>query len=405
MNLKSEQLTIDNEVLIDFDMPLNTKQIIKLFKIEFGNISNEGNYGNNKYIEISFENQKVIILFAAVTYLGGNGQHPVFKKRIQLKKWFKEIIQDANYSSFKFKILGVYHYNLSYVFVDFDIPSYIDKKMNNSAAHVYINDLFKANEDGLFHKIDRNNNKITTISYDRLKSYILGNDITKKQFELEVIQKFNKYIDKSWILANQAILSMKDNDFSNWAQAEWQGWFLEFEFNKFLEKNKIISISFTNSLIKDDSIFDLFLNNLDFYADLKTSDSSKKQTLANDKSKLIESLNAHNKFWYIVYEHETILDKNNDEDFSATKFMNRLKFESGKWPRNKSYNELSYGNKMKHSIKFKNMFVLEINKSNYIHILNEFNQGRQSSGESRKPKFLIDKKNIDNYLIYKENLT
>ena len=62
--------------------------------------------------------------------------------------------------------------------------------------------------------------------------------------------------------------------------------------------------------------------------------------------------------------------------------------------------EISYASRMKHSVNFKKMEVLELNKINMHEILDDFNQGHNSDGNARKPKFKINKKNIDNFIIY-----
>ena len=402
MNLPSEQIKVNGDIVLDFDQPLGRENIIAALDEALGHKTKLIYFQNKQVISYSIDSKRILILFASITYLGGNGQHPVFKKRIQLKKWFKDFILDSKYSGYDIRIIGVYHYEGNIVFADFEVESYIHKKMNNSAAHVYINDLFKAIEAGVFSKKDKNNNTITTVSHKEFQNYLLGKTKSAAIDEILIIKKFNQYIDKNWILAVNAITAMKNNDFSNWAQTEWQGWFLEYEFERFLNENNIRSVSYIANTRKDENIFDLYFSNSNFYSDLKTSNDQKKEAIGNDKEKLIESLDSHGRFWYIVYEHDTLFDKEMSDNYPATKFMNHFKYENGKWPKNKPFDERSYSSKMKHSIKFSNMFVLEINRSNYKHVLGDFNQGQQQSGATRKPKFTINKRNIDNFLIYSE---
>jgi hypothetical protein len=47
------------------------------------------------------------------------------------------------------------------------------------------------------------------------------------------------------------------------------------------------------------------------------------------------------------------------------------------------------------------MMILEINRVNYKHVLFDFKQGHQSDGTPRNPKFLISKRNVDNFVIYR----
>lgn len=400
MNLISEQITSKGEVIIDQDQPLKFAQIFEVFYSSLGGHIHLRKYKNHSLIVYENEAKKILILTASITYLGGNGQHPTYKKRIQLKSWYKDVFLDDELRDFEKKIIGLYHYENNVIFVNFEANTYLRKKMNNSAAHVYINDLYKAKTDGIFNKVDMNNNVITTISSTRLKDYL--DESFKLLDEIEIIKSFNQYIEKRWIYAIEVIEAMRLNNFSNWAQAEWQGWYLEYKFDKFLKDSNIKSVEYIGNRRENNAIFDLFFLKQNFYSDLKASSSNYNESLGNDQSELLDSLEEFGKFWYIIYEHETILDKNSNSNYSATKFMNELKLRHGKWPKSKPYDEESYSSKMKYAVRFSSMFVLEINPSNYKHILTEFKQGHQSTGEDRNSKFKISKRNIDNFLIYKE---
>lgn len=70
--------------------------------------------------------------------------------------------------------------------------------------------------------------------------------------------------------------------------------------------------------------------------------------------------------------------------------------------------KISYAAKMKHSVEFRRMKIFELNRINMNETLSVFNQGHQPDGKNRAPKFLINKKNIDNFIVYsyeyKQNL-
>ena len=78
---------------------------------------------------------------------------------------------------------------------------------------------------------------------------------------------------------------------------------------------------------------------------------------------------------------------------------------------NKKLNELkgknkklkSYCGRMKRSGILVSMHILEFNQFNEKYISN-FDQGKQPDGQSRQPKIKIDKKNIENFIIYRKNL-
>ena len=65
--------------------------------------------------------------------------------------------------------------------------------------------------------------------------------------------------------------------------------------------------------------------------------------------------------------------------------------------------KISYASKMKYSVEFKRMKIFELNRINLNSTLSSFNQGHQPDGASRKPKFLINKSNIDNFIIFSYN--
>ena len=49
------------------------------------------------------------------------------------------------------------------------------------------------------------------------------------------------------------------------------------------------------------------------------------------------------------------------------------------------------------------MKIFELNRINLYETLSAFNQGHQPDGKSRKPKFLINKSNIENFIVFSYN--
>ena len=148
--------------------------------------------------------------------------------------------------------------------------------------------------------------------------------------------------------------------------------------------------------------FDLWFNSDKFYGDLKASDIEKKEAPGNDQTNFLECINKYDRFWYVIYEHNTIKDSE-DNNYEATRFRTNYIKNQNEWPANKEWDELSYYKRMKNSVQFIRMYIIELNRINYRIALNDFNQGKQPSGDSRKPKFKITKNNIDNFVIFKEN--
>ena len=99
----------------------------------------------------------------------------------------------------------------------------------------------------------------------------------------------------------------------------------------------------------------------------------------------------------MIYEHETKkdIDYNNEMAIERMKLMGT--YEEG--------SKISYKTRMKHSVNFKKMEILEVNEINRHLILQDFAQGHNSDGNERNLKFKIDKKDIDNFIIYSYNMS
>ena len=406
-NLNSEQLRSDLSLDVNKDQPLSTSEMIKNIK----NILGEENchierYNNKKLLCYKHDNIIEILLLAAVTYMGGNGQHPIYKKRMQLKKWYKEVVYYySNKSNYNVRFIGVYHYQSNIVFVEFLKDSYIKKKMNSSAAHVYTNDLYQAMKDGTFKRKDRNKNEIVTIKYIKFKDY-LDNKIKEYNNDLfNIFKLFNEgdYFGK-WISAKKAIPEMHHNNWNKWKETEWPGWYLEFKMDSFIKEKilekKILYVGSSHKHVGELD-FDLWFNEDNFYGDLKASDITKNETPGNDQHNFIECVNKYDKFWYVIYEHDTVKDSENN-NYEATRFRTNYIKNNNEWPQNKQFDELSYHKRMKNSVKFVKMYIIELNRINFRNVLSSFNQGKQPNGDARKPKFKISKKNIDNFIVYEQ---
>jgi hypothetical protein len=252
---------------------------------------------------------------------------------------------------------------------------------------------------GIFEKTDQNGNIVTSIRRDRLKDYILG--IKRHDSNLfDLFRQFNcGYPFGQWLYALDAIKQMYKDEWTQWRQAEWAGWFLEYKFDDFIARNHLenkMRYIGTSNKGEGELDFDIRFDEADFYGDLKASDLSKKEAPGNDQNNLIDCIFRYDKFWYVIYEHETIKDK--DKHFEATIARNTLLNELDA---TRQKDVLSYGNKMKHSVKFVKMFIVELNRINYRDALKDFHQGHQPDGSPRAQKFNIDKKNIDNFVVFR----
>ena len=198
---------------------------------------------------------------------------------------------------------------------------------------------------------------------------------------------------------------MHKENWNKWKETEWPGWYLEFKINSFIKEkcleNKILYVGSSHKRAGELD-FDLWFGEDNFYGDLKASDIDKKEAPGNDQNSFIECINKYNKFWYIIYEHNTIKD-NEDNNYDATRFRANYIKDNNEWPLGKQFDELSYYKRMKNSIKFIKMYIIELNRINFRNVLSDFNQGKQPSGDARNPKFKISKKNIDNFIVYEQD--
>ena len=90
MNLKSQQLRSDLSLEIDFDQTLTPNQIKeRLIEVLGKEYCSEEIIANRKVlVYLNDKGIKQVLLFANISYLGGDGAHPIFKKRIQLQMSF-----------------------------------------------------------------------------------------------------------------------------------------------------------------------------------------------------------------------------------------------------------------------------------------------------------------------------
>ena len=409
MNEKSEQIDARLNILIDNDQPLSPEGlersvICSLKGCQDGTVCLcVEKSGEQKHKYISFESESKgmhAFLTAAVTFLGGNGNHPIFKKRIQLKQWYKPMYYVLRKAGYMPHFLGVYHYNGNIIFVDFMPDTYLHRKMHNSSAFVYVNDLFRAMKDGVAVREDLHGNIIKTIRFDKLLEF-LSKDSVKNSSDALLIERFMQFNREmpfnQWLKASSAISEMHDANWSKWRETEWAGWFLEYRFCTFLKRNNIKEIIYyANSGKRKDLLdFDLLFPLQKFYGDLKASDSKERTSPGNDQKNLTNAINRYDRFWYIIYEHDTIKDRDKGNEMTQFryKYLISLDDKTAKSP-------LSYATRMKHSVNFRRMMILELNRANCGEILSVFNQGRQPDGKTRAVKFLINKRNVENYQVF-----
>ncbi|MCM1111404.1 MAG: hypothetical protein NC336_09355 [Clostridium sp.] len=409
MNAESEQITLDKSLIVAQDQPLTNKQLQDCIIDVLGKDKcRVVKVPPRKWVLEYDDNGKIYhLLVRSCTYLGS--PHPVFKKRVQLPRWFNEYARSviSQNRDIDLRYIGVYHYGDEFhgdniIFIDFEKTTYLAKKGHNSSAHVYINDLFQAMTYGVFEKEDYYGNIITTIRRDKFPEYLAGRaKDTNCLFDL--FRKFNcGFPFGEWLKALEVIKEMHGNGWQQWRQAEWAGWFLEYKFNKFTVENDVTQkMRYVGSSLKaeGDLDFDIRFEDEDFYGDLKASDVNKSKSPGNDQKNLIECIYKYDRFWYVIYEHETIKDSE-VTGYEATKGRNSyIRSIDPSYDKD----EMSYHARMKNLVKFVRMSIVELNRVNFREVLTQFNQGRQPDGHARKPKFNINKKVLgnDNFVVFR----
>lgn len=409
MNVDSEQITLDKSLVVAQDQPLSDKQLQNcLYNVLGKEKCRVIKVPLQKWVLEYKDNGKIYhLLVRSCTYLGN--PHPIFKKRVQLPIWFNEYANAISNQSpdIDVRYIGVYHYGDEYhgdniIFIDFKKETYLTKKGHNSSAHVYTNDLFQAMTYGVFEKEDHFGNIISTIRRDKFPAYLSGK-VKDANCLFDLFRKFNNgFSFGEWLKALDVIKEMHQNGWHQWRQAEWAGWFLEYRFNKFTIDNDVTEkMRYVGSSLKRDGDldFDIRFEDEDFYGDLKASDIKKSETPGNDQENLVECIYQYDKFWYVIYEHETIKDSEATR-YEATKGRNNyIKTIDPSYDKD----EMSYHARMKNSVKFVKMSIIELNRVNYREALTQFNQGRQPDGNARKPKFNINKKVLenDNFVVFR----
>lgn len=401
MNAGSEQITLDKSLVVAQDQPLSDRELQQCVVFALGEDKCRIiNIPPRKWaIEYTDAGKTYHLLVKSCTYLGN--PHPIYKKRIQLPRWFNEYterISETN-PSVDVRYIGAYHYadenhGDNVIFIDFNKDTYLRKKGHNSSAHVYTNDLFQAMTYGVFTKVDNRGNAISVVRRDQFSGYLSGERREHKSL-FDYFRDFNfGFTFGQWLKALDVIKEMHQNDWRQWRQTEWAGWFLEYKFNKFVNENNVANLMrYVGNALKHDGDldFDIRFDEEDFYGDLKASDIDKKETPGNDKDNLVECILRFGKFWYVVYEHETV--KDSEAGYEATKARNRyIRSVDPAYDKD----DMSYSGRMKNRVKFVRMSIIELNRVNFREALKDFNQGRQPDGKARKPKFNINKKVLDN---------
>lgn len=417
-----EQVDKYGDIVFDYDTSLTTSEIYNKLCEFFPGIYKD----SDKMICGEYEGHKYAIRVKNITYLGH--PHPLFKKRIQIPDDLREFYNKAVKTGRTPILLGIYTHEDNLLFGEFNIEDFIDKKAHNSSAHVYTSDIVEAVVEGISQKIDYFGNRITVFKPEYTEVFLedlMGepDNVVKMLREhaaseedkpaagvkmmqtpaklekskldevLEKIEDFIQGVDKVWN-GKECYDKMVAADYRNKYQAEWAGFFLEYEFESYIQKNDIAHLITYAQDKKDGGIdLDLFFPALGSYGDLKAHSDNSRGIQGNDWGtihSLISGTDEH--VFYIVCEHSTV--KDSERDYVVTQYWNKLCGKS---------NLMSYSSRMKNQVTLKKLYVLDINSANKEY-LTMFKQGVNSNGKLREPKIMIQHDKLDKFVIAEINL-
>lgn len=427
-----EQIKEKQEIILDYDEIIHHTRIKKIVIEYFPNAK----MTSDNFIIGDYNGEKYLIYPKQITYLGNPWE--LNKKRIQISNLQAFNAKAKEYGATPL-LIGLYIYKNTIVFADFKIECYLKKKSHNSSAHVQTEDIVNAlsDRDGIVQKIDYLNNEITLFRKDAI-NYFLDNKFGKKtkeykfdyeedtgevkkivysamvddpeyikeflpgykeskldklfdEYMAQLIELFFRKEKKHWD-GIECYKDMIDNNYNNCYQCEWPGFYLEYEFEKFLYEYGLTEIIKYSQNKKEGEIdLDLIFPLIDCYGDLKAHASNSNAVQGNDFETIKSVLDSGKHIYYVICEHDTERDK--DHENRVAKFRDSVKHK-----KNDNKDHISYAEKMKSSVDLKHMYVLDINRSNAKY-LKLFKQGVNSNGKLREPKIMIDVNDFDKFLI------
>ena len=415
-----EQVDIDGNIVNDYDTSLSVKALFEVISNSFPFIYKD----EDGMICGEVDGKRYSIRAKNITYLGH--PHPAYKKRIQIAGDLQEFYRRSIEKKRKPILLGVYTHGDNTLFCDFNIDDFIGKKAHNSSAHVYTSDLSSATIDDYYYKEDFFGNRITVFSPkcvnvflsekldDQSKAPLEEYDFGSKDNEKIVAEKqlaydINYEVDKisskvkEFFNATQKKWSgidcykiMIEADYRNKYQPEWPGFYLEYEFERYINTNNLTNIiQYAQDKRKGGVDLDLYFPTIQMYGDLKAHSSTSHGIQGNDWKTvfgLIEGPNENGHIYYIVCEHNT--QKDSDCNYEVTLFWNAIQEKD---------DLMSYSKRMKNNVELTSAYILDINNQNK-HFIKKFGQGINSNGKPRKPKIMIEQDNVSYFLIMESKL-
>lgn len=348
-----------------------------------------GTWVQDGHIWGTYEGRRYRVWVLNVTYLGH--PHPLYKKRVQLQKTFRDFCQENQEQGVETLLIGVYTYGDVQLFCDFDITQYAQRQVNSSSAHVNIFDLQFALAEHFVQKTDSRGNRITIFDAAHAGAFLRWKfaGIVQKPELIQVFDDFFSSLERDWYGVD-CYDEMVAANYRNARQSEWPGYYLEFRFEQYLQRRQLDEVvRYAQDKRKNGIDLDLYFPGKGCYGDLKAHSTSSNAILGNDKETVLQLIE-EGEVYYIVCNHDTQMDK--DHGGVVARHWNQL---LGK------KNLASYAGKMKYSVHLRSYYILRLTKDN-VQYLGDFNQGHNSGAAKapRKQKIKISKQEVDNFLIH-----
>lgn len=380
--IKNGLITIDYDV---FYSPSELKGVIaEYFPVE-----------DIKTLSGNYKGHRFRIYAKNITYLGNPWEG--FKKRIQLGSNFKETVANNKAQRIETILLGVYHYEDTLIFAEFDAESYAFGKSNNSAAHIHSFDLQRAVKDGIFTKTDKGNHRIMAFMPNKIADFLeikFGNAKDPLENLKAVFGTFYSSVPKEWV-GIDCYQQMLEANWEDRRQTEWAGFYHEYRLSKFLDENPEFkhTVIFQKNKTKDSIDLDLYYPEMKTYGDLKAHTVG--DTIIGNSYETLEKAIKIGPLYYVICEHTTIKDI--EFQYRTLLYWHNFIREE----KLRSHDPMSQKNRMKGQVNLVDFLIVQIDQFN-MDRLSSFQKGfMNSDGNPRKEKFTINKKDIDNFLVYK----
>ena len=254
-----------------------------------------------------------------------------------------------------------------------------------------VNELQIQVKDGITETVVKERTGVNESDFEIRASYALA-------FKRDIVPRVRSFFDseeKDW-KGIECYQKMIAANYRNKYQPEWVGFFLEYEFEKYLKDNKLnYLITYAQDKTDGGIDLDLYFPTIESYGDLKAHSVESRGIQGNDWDTIFGIINGQDEkshVYYIVCEHST--EKDSLHDYEVTKFWNTAQGKA---------NLMSYSTRMKNRVRLKRVYILDINYSNREY-LTKFKQGLNSNGKPREPKIMIEQDNLQHFIVDQMNL-